>query len=114
MCVVSDVYVRPVCYLSSMCTSLSFVLVRVSALCMCIHIAMRRFGAICSDGYLLCLPPSLFLSPLICCLKRVSDRCLVGGSPQYYSNYVNALRTLFATDTSKTYYVTAAPQCPYP
>jgi chitinase len=26
----------------------------------------------------------------------------------------NQLRTLFAQDTSKTYYLTAAPQCPYP
>lgn len=28
--------------------------------------------------------------------------------------FANELRTLFAEDTSKTYYLTAAPQCPYP
>ncbi|KAJ5454694.1 uncharacterized protein N7458_005650 [Penicillium daleae] len=28
--------------------------------------------------------------------------------------FANELRTLFAQDTSKTYYLTAAPQCPYP
>lgn len=28
--------------------------------------------------------------------------------------YANRLRTLYGTDSSKTYYMTAAPQCPYP
>lgn len=31
-----------------------------------------------------------------------------------YAAFVNKLRELYATDTSKTYYVSAAPQCPYP
>ncbi|KAL1968464.1 hypothetical protein VTN77DRAFT_1994 [Rasamsonia byssochlamydoides] len=29
-------------------------------------------------------------------------------------SFANELRSLFAEDTSKTYYLTAAPQCPYP
>ncbi|KAK6460220.1 chitinase, partial [Scheffersomyces coipomensis] len=31
-----------------------------------------------------------------------------------YVALVNQLRTFFGTDTSKTYYISAAPQCPYP
>lgn len=32
----------------------------------------------------------------------------------YYEVFASALRALFATDTSKTYYISAAPQCPIP
>ncbi|KIM47133.1 glycoside hydrolase family 18 protein, partial [Hebeloma cylindrosporum] len=35
------------------------------------------------------------------------------GSPAYYTNFVNALRAL-SDNSGKRYYVTAAPQCPFP
>ncbi|GAB7341788.1 hypothetical protein MBLNU457_g0118t1 [Dothideomycetes sp. NU457] len=34
--------------------------------------------------------------------------------PSHYDTLASAFRTLFATDTSKPYYLSAAPQCPYP
>ena len=33
---------------------------------------------------------------------------------QGYVTFVQALRTLFATDKTKQYYISAAPQCPLP
>ncbi|GAM42009.1 hypothetical protein TCE0_043f15600 [Talaromyces pinophilus] len=36
------------------------------------------------------------------------------GDPTGYSAFVSRLRSNFAQDSSKTYYLTAAPQCPYP
>lgn len=36
------------------------------------------------------------------------------GDPVGYGNLVNKLRQLYATDTSKKYYISAAPQCPFP
>lgn len=33
---------------------------------------------------------------------------------QFYSDFVNELRSLYSQDTSKSYFVSAAPQCPYP
>lgn len=36
------------------------------------------------------------------------------GNPVGYSNLVNSLRQLYKTDTSKKYFVSAAPQCPFP
>ncbi|KAB8280939.1 glycoside hydrolase superfamily, partial [Yarrowia lipolytica] len=36
------------------------------------------------------------------------------GDPVGYGDLVNRLRVLYATDTSKMYYVSAAPQCPFP
>jgi len=35
-------------------------------------------------------------------------------STAYYPAFASALRTLYATDSSKTYYLSAAPQCPRP
>ncbi|KAI9810240.1 MAG: hypothetical protein M1827_006374 [Pycnora praestabilis] len=34
--------------------------------------------------------------------------------PTNYGTFTTALRTLYATDPSKSYYISAAPQCPYP
>lgn len=42
------------------------------------------------------------------------DLDIEGGSPLYYSNFVKALRAKYATDPSRQYYVSAAPQCPIP
>jgi chitinase len=36
------------------------------------------------------------------------------GDSTGYSTFVSRMRSNFAQDTSKTYYLTAAPQCPYP
>jgi chitinase len=36
------------------------------------------------------------------------------GDPTGYIAFVSRLRSNFAQDSSKTYYLTAAPQCPYP
>ncbi|KAG5358525.1 Endochitinase [Yarrowia sp. B02] len=36
------------------------------------------------------------------------------GNPVGYGNLVNRLRQLYAEDASKKYYVSAAPQCPFP
>lgn len=36
------------------------------------------------------------------------------GDPTGYTAFVTAMRSYYASDTSKTYYLTAAPQCPYP
>ncbi|KAH9944983.1 glycoside hydrolase [Epithele typhae] len=41
------------------------------------------------------------------------DLDIEGGSTQYYASFVNRIRTL-AAGASKKYYVTAAPQCPFP
>jgi len=43
--------------------------------------------------------------------SRVS---IEGGSSVGYPAFIAELRSLFATDTSKRYYITAAPQCPFP
>lgn len=45
--------------------------------------------------------------------SRSIDLDIEGGSNSYVT-FVNQLRTHFATDTSKKYYISAAPQCPYP
>ncbi len=45
-------------------------------------------------------------------INQLSDN--ESGNPTGYSGFVSELRTLFKTDTSKKYYLTAAPQCPYP
>lgn len=36
------------------------------------------------------------------------------GDSTGYSTFVSRMRSNYAQDTSKTYYLTAAPQCPYP
>ncbi|EPQ54334.1 glycoside hydrolase [Gloeophyllum trabeum ATCC 11539] len=41
------------------------------------------------------------------------DLDIEGGSAQYYPTFVSALRTLM-NGGSKTYYITGAPQCPFP
>jgi len=41
------------------------------------------------------------------------DLDIEGGSPSYYADFVNEIRSL-SNSASKKYYVTAAPQCPYP
>ncbi|KAF9518670.1 carbohydrate-binding module family 5 protein [Hydnum rufescens UP504] len=41
------------------------------------------------------------------------DLDIEGGSDSYVT-FVNQLRSHFSTDTSKKYYISAAPQCPYP
>ena len=35
-------------------------------------------------------------------------------TPQHFTTFVSALRTVMNQDTSKTYYISAAPQCPFP
>ncbi|KAI9318454.1 glycoside hydrolase superfamily [Dichotomocladium elegans] len=42
------------------------------------------------------------------------DLDIEGGGSTGYTTLVRELRSLFASDTSKDYYITAAPQCPYP
>ena len=42
------------------------------------------------------------------------DLDIEGGSPLYWDVFVTKLRSLAASDSSKSYYVTAAPQCPFP
>ena len=43
------------------------------------------------------------------------DLDIEGGlSKSYYSEFVTELRTLMDQDTSRTYLITGAPQCPYP
>jgi hypothetical protein len=42
------------------------------------------------------------------------DLDIEGGSPAGYSAYVRKLRELMNTDKSRKYYITAAPQCPFP
>lgn len=42
------------------------------------------------------------------------DLDLEAGNPSYFADFNNHLRTLFLTDTSKKYYIAAAPQCIYP
>jgi chitinase len=44
---------------------------------------------------------------------RSVDLDIEGGSDSYVT-FVNQLRSHFSTDTSKKYYISAAPQCPYP
>ena len=42
------------------------------------------------------------------------DLDIEGGSPVGYGTFANRLRELYDTDASKTYYIGAAPQCPFP
>ncbi|KZV72987.1 carbohydrate-binding module family 5 protein [Peniophora sp. CONT] len=42
------------------------------------------------------------------------DLDIEGGSPLYWDVFITKLRSLAAGDSSKSYYVTAAPQCPFP
>lgn len=42
------------------------------------------------------------------------DLDIEGGPIGGYAAFINRLRQYFATDTSKRYYVSGAPQCPYP
>jgi len=42
------------------------------------------------------------------------DLDIEGGPMGGYGAFINKLREYYATDTSKTYYVSGAPQCPYP
>ena len=42
------------------------------------------------------------------------DLDIEGGSPLYWDVFVTKLRSLASSDSSKSYYVTAAPQCPFP
>ena len=49
---------------------------------------------------------------LICTLQSV-DIDVEGGGTTYYDSFINRIRTL-SKDSSKKYYVTGAPQCPYP
>ncbi|KAI9480242.1 glycoside hydrolase superfamily [Zychaea mexicana] len=42
------------------------------------------------------------------------DLDIEGGGPTGYAAFVKELRNLFEEDSSKDYYVTAAPQCPFP
>lgn len=36
------------------------------------------------------------------------------GNHKYYSDFVQEMRCLMSTDSSKQYLITAAPQCPFP
>ncbi|KAF9941163.1 Chitinase 1 [Modicella reniformis] len=42
------------------------------------------------------------------------DLDIEGGSSLGYTAFIAELRSLFATDTRKKYYISAAPQCPFP
>jgi len=42
------------------------------------------------------------------------DLDIEGGSTTYYANFINDIRLLYATDSSKRYYVSGAPQCVFP
>ncbi|KAI8147614.1 glycoside hydrolase superfamily [Fennellomyces sp. T-0311] len=42
------------------------------------------------------------------------DLDIEGGGPTGYAAFVKELRKLFKKDSSKDYYITAAPQCPFP
>jgi len=42
------------------------------------------------------------------------DLDIEGGSTTGYTAFVNRLQTHYATDSSKSYYISAAPQCPLP
>jgi len=43
------------------------------------------------------------------------DLDIEGGNSAYYANFVNELvQNQFTKDTSKKYYISGAPQCPYP
>ncbi|KAK9729099.1 Chitinase 2 [Basidiobolus ranarum] len=42
------------------------------------------------------------------------DLDIEGGSSNGYSSFIKALRELYAKDSSKKYYITGAPQCPFP
>ena len=41
------------------------------------------------------------------------DLDIEGGSPNYYANFIIKLRSLW-NSANKKYYVTGAPQCPFP
>jgi len=41
------------------------------------------------------------------------DLDIESGSPNYWANFTTALRKLYMTDSSRTYYLSSAPQCPY-
>jgi chitinase len=42
------------------------------------------------------------------------DLDIEGGSTTGYTAFVNRMRTHYASDSSKSYYIAAAPQCPLP
>ena len=42
------------------------------------------------------------------------DLNIENGSPKYYSDFVQSLRALMSVDTTKRYFLTGAPQCPFP
>ena len=42
------------------------------------------------------------------------DLDIENNEPMYYDTLVTSLRTLYSQDASKSYYITGAPQCPYP
>lgn len=42
------------------------------------------------------------------------DFNLEAGQPAHFGEVIKHLRSLMKTDTSKTYLITSAPQCPYP
>ncbi|KAJ2377470.1 Chitinase 2 [Coemansia sp. RSA 2607] len=42
------------------------------------------------------------------------DLDIEGGSSSGYAGFINQLRSHYATDPSKQYYIAAAPQCPFP
>ncbi|KAG2184269.1 hypothetical protein INT44_009284 [Umbelopsis vinacea] len=42
------------------------------------------------------------------------DLDIEGGGATGYAAFVNQMRTHYASDTSKSYYISGAPQCPYP
>ncbi|KAF9579034.1 Chitinase 1, partial [Lunasporangiospora selenospora] len=42
------------------------------------------------------------------------DLDIEGGGTVGYTTFVSELRSLFATDANRKYYITAAPQCPFP
>ncbi|MCJ1398391.1 hypothetical protein MMC11_001589 [Xylographa trunciseda] len=58
-----------------------------------IDVNLRPFGSVAIDGF---------------------DIDNESNNPAFYTNFTTSLRGLFSRDTSKTYYLSGAPQCPYP
>ena len=69
----------------------------------------RPFGSAVLDGYVL---RPWYLVGLYLPYNSV-DLDIEGGSTQYFTTFVNQLRTLMNAG-SKQYYITGSPQCPFP
>ena len=71
----------------------------------------RPFGNIKLDGFDIGQYPEPNLSRSTCTDPLLDTE---QKNPAYYTNFTTALRQIFSQDRSKTYYISAAPQCPRP